>query len=239
MWLLPQVNRWQHQDWVRQGQFWKGVQMFSGRFSRFWEQLIAVISTGGNSWQVSSSSRLPHCLILCSTVCWSTRRRYSQHPLGPRRTRRGTNNQGRLTNTLSFFFFHSLPPSLRERGAKSGSKLVSQQSFSLVPAELRSLGGDNQCQSAERRDTERTAGWHVRLIGPKRRSEICKHRNVSKSVWGRDWKPEQRLQISELLISWELQIHQMFHPYLKYVTYLRECYSLTWCKASYYIRLIL
>lgn len=37
-----------------EGDILKGVQTFSGRFSHFWEQLIAVIFTGGNSSQVSS-----------------------------------------------------------------------------------------------------------------------------------------------------------------------------------------
>lgn len=50
VWILPQVNRWQHHDWVWKGIFWT----FSGRFSHFWEQLITVIFTGGNSSQVSS-----------------------------------------------------------------------------------------------------------------------------------------------------------------------------------------
>lgn len=52
VWILPQVNRWQHHDWVWGGYF--GVHTFSGRFSHFWEQLITVIFTGGNSSQVSS-----------------------------------------------------------------------------------------------------------------------------------------------------------------------------------------
>lgn len=112
-------------------------------------------------------------------------------------------------NTLSFF--HSLLPSLRHSEAKSGSKLVSQQSFSFAPAEPRSLGGDNQCQSMEQRDTERTAGCHVPLTDPKRRSEMCKHRNVSVvpkllHECARTWlKPRTEKQKPELLISWKLQ----------------------------------